>query len=282
MRLAGAAAVACLMGTGSFSGAAAFELGPDDYVEFWREFTAPERSRRFPGRAAPATLGVASGFGLERGTIVVGAAATNARDRGKGGNPDGSFALGIGLSDPRDKVGIDFVLSSTSVGDPRDGLQGILGEGGFLAEGSLALKFSRELEIVGTDTRFSVAVGAANLLPWGSAEEVGVNYFIVGTALTNLHLLDGPAFPVNLTLGVGSAVSGVERDPGLFAGIGMGVTERMAMSVGWLGDEWIVGATIYPLSSGRMQISIAAGDVTQQNSEGRILLTMGYSWGGVF
>jgi hypothetical protein len=282
MKVAWAVSIACLMCTSYLGGAAASELEPDEYIEFWRQFTYPDSSLTFPNRAAPATIGITSGFGLRRGTVVLGVAATNARDRGKPGNADGSFALGFGFGDPRDTIGIDLVVSSTSTGDPRAGLRGLMGNEGILAEGSFGFKLAREFKIDGIDARFSFAVGAANLLPWGSPEEVGENYFIVGTALSNLKLLDGPTFPVNLTFGVGSAISALEREPGIFGGIGVGVTQRMSMSLGWLGDEWIVGATFYPVRSSRMQVSIAAGDITQRTSDGRILLSVGYSWGGVF
>jgi hypothetical protein len=273
---------AICLGTGSLSAQETEISSADAYVAFWEGLAREAGALPAASRSSPSPIGVASGFGLGRGTLVFGGAATNARERGSAGSFDGSFAIAAGFGSPRTGVGFEIVVGSTSTGDPRDGISGVLGDGGVFAEGNLSFKLSRELTPAPFGQTFSVSFGAANALSWGTPSEVDTNYFLAATSLFDLQITDGPAYPVNVTLGLGSAVSNLERDPGVFFGIGVGLTERLSASASWMGDEVIVGASLSPWDSGRFQISLAAGDVTQRVSEGRVILAIGYVWDGMY
>lgn len=248
--------------------------GPADAEAYLAQLRALARQAG-TWRAAPApraaTVGIVSGFGLRHGTAFAAGALTNRRER-TGSDVDASAAIGLGFGDPYNAIGIDLTLGLVSTTPPwsRRGNNSVLGE-----DGNISLRLHRNIGSVFPGSTTSVAIGAGNLVSWGDARNVPTNYFLASSTIANLAIADR-VFPTNLTLGYGTAIRNLERDPGLFAGIGVGVNSWLSVGASWVGDEWIAGINLFPRISDRVdvQVGLQYADVTRRVSRGRVNLTV--------
>lgn len=222
--------------------------------------------------AAPprvATLGVASGFGLPRGAAVLSAAATDRRERRAGRRDfDGSVAAALGLGTLAGWQAT-AVLGLTSV-TPSE----------FADSGTLGVQFSRGAEGQLGRGQSSVAVGFGNLLRWGDSRDLRPSAFVAASTVQPLGAEGGAT--VMATLGYGSAVAGQGRRPAAFAAAGVGLRGGVAASLGWAGDEVVGGVTFWPGASGRAQVSLGVGDVTNRLGGRRLLVSVSLGVPGLF
>ena len=220
-----------------------------------------EAQRQRPGRVA--IFGIPSGFGAPKGYGFVSAAATNRRDRGRLGAWDASLAFGVGLGNATTGVGITPIVDITSVSPYHFGESGKLG-----------IRVSRALPSRGA-WQMSVAVDANNLLTWGDSNVLDTEMSIAVSAIR-----PGDArgrYPVMLTLGYGTGVSGIGTAPDFFAGAGVGLRRNLGLSLGWYGDEAIAGASLWPHPDRNLLISFGIGDITNAVSGRRFLMAVSFA-----
>jgi hypothetical protein len=230
----------------------------DGYLTALRKFTQPDRK--------PVSVGVPSGFGASGGRIFGSVAYTNHdRNTGVANDNDGSIAFGIGLGDPTNGLGFELVVGITSVSTA------YWGDGNFGDEGNVSIKLHQSIGGLPGATSASIAFGVGNLGGWGSTQDLPRNYYLSYSQVSDMTLA-GQVYPFNATLGYGSAISGVDRDPGAFASIGFGLTEQASMGLGWLGDELHIGAVYFPTLWKSASIAVTYADATQRHSEGGRLI----------
>lgn len=251
------------------------------YLADLRALAAQQQNRvQTQGVPLPPTIGVPSGFGLGHGSIGFGAAFTNMRNRTIR-DLDGSAAISFGFGNAREAVGVEVTLGLVSLTPPwsRRGNHAVLGE-----DGNLSIKLFREFHNTDTGQVRALAIGASNALRWGDPKTVPVNYYIAGSTSFTVPWGGNATRPGMLTLGLGSAVRNIERDPGFFGGIAIGLTPSLSVGASWLGDEAIIGAHLSP-QIGRMnlQLGLYYADATRRVSpSGRFILTIGTSVQGLY
>lgn len=253
-------------------GAAMLSLWPlpsfaQDAEAFLTELrTLAEQQRKLtrPARTPQAsTVGVASGFGLGHGDVGLGAAFTNQRDR-VGNNWDGSAAVSFGFGDARDGVGVGVHW-------------GLVGLDPLLTDGNLSFTLHKILDHPGSGRVSAVAIGASNAISWGDPTATPVNYYVAGSTTFSIPWLEATTRPGMFTLGVGSAVKNIERDFGVFGGVGIGITPWMSGGVSWLGDEAIIGAQFTPQIGeiDNVNFGLYYADATHRvSTSGRIILSI--------
>ncbi len=238
------------------------------YLEELRQL-AQQQGLRADSLAAPRAMNVAipSGFGLSHGSVGLGAAITNMRERVIK-DPDGSGAISLGFGNAQTAVGVELTLGLVSTKLPwrREGSESVLGE-----DGNLSIKLFREFHHTDSGRVSALAIGVGNAIAWGDPQNVPANYFIAGSTTFFVPWLGDTTRPGMATLGAGTAVKNQERDPGVFAGIGLGITSWAAAGVSWSGDEVIAGMTFFPKISNTvdLQIGLSYADVTRRVSDGR-------------
>lgn len=218
---------------------------------------------RAPVARRVSLFGIPTGFGAPRGVWFVSAAATNKRDRIWPNDWDASFAIGFGLGDPVNGIGITPVLDITSVSPHHFGESGKLG-----------VKFSREMAF-GAQWRGAVGLDVDNLATWGDSRSLDTEWSLSLSAVRP----GGPEFPypVLLSAGYGSGVKARSSDPGWFAGAGIGLGEAWGLSLGWYGDEAIAGLNLWTGRERNLQISLGVGDITNNVDGRRLLLAASFS-----
>lgn len=218
--------------------------------------------RRVEAAPRVGILGVASGFGLARGEVVVAGALTDRRDRGRRGDWDGSVALaaGVGRIGP---VGATALVTITSVTPAKFG-----------ASGTVGLAFDTAIPS-GPATVAGAAVAVGNLVRWGDSAGLPVT---VNAALSAARgfTIGGRPVTALATLGWGTGIADLGRRPGAFAGIGIGLSPRLAVSAAWAGDEAILGLTGWFGPEGAGQVSIGLADVTNVQNGQRFLFSVGW------
>lgn len=259
-RLGRAAVVAALLAIGTGLPAAAQDSDAG-YLSALRKFTQTDRKA--------VSVGVPSGFGTSGGRIFGSIAYTNQdRNTGIADDDDGSMALGLGLGDPQAALGLEVVLGITSVSTS------FWGDGTFGDEGNIALKLHRAVPGLFGATSASLSLGVSNLAGWGATQDLPRNYYLAYSQVSDVTLA-GQVYPVNTTLGYGSAISGIDREPGGFASVGVGLTEQVSLGLGWLGDELQVGAVYFPSRWKATSIAVTYADATRRNSEsGRLIVAL--------
>lgn len=233
--------------------------------------TAAQAASALPGPAqslgmlvAPppsvSTFGINSGFGLPGGSAFAAGALTDTRDR-VGSDADGSGAIGVGFGDARTSVGADLSVGIISV-DPQD----------FGEDGNVNARVFRQLPGLTDGGVSGVAVGVSNGFRWGDAKDIDRNYFISGSTIINLRPNSG-YIPLMISAGYGTAIKNIERDPAVFAGVGVGLSARFSASVSWGGDEWLAGVGIRPFLRHNGQVTVGVGDATNRLDGRRWIVT---------
>lgn len=246
----------------------------EEFLVELRALAAQQESRATtPPRIAHAsTLGVPSGFGLGQGNIGLGASFTNRRDR-TGTSWDGSGVVSFGFGDPRETIGAEAVLGLVSLTPPwrRIGNSSVLGE-----DGNISFKLFREFQNARAGYVSAVSVGASNAVRWGDPRTVPVNYYVAGSTIFTAPWGGNTTRMGMVTLGVGSSVRNIERDPGVFGGVALGLTPWMSVGASWLGDEAIIGTNFTPkIGRSNFQLGLYYGDATRRVSpSGRLILSV--------
>lgn len=234
------------------------------YLDTVRRLTAPEPK--------PVSVGVPSGFGAARGLVFASVAYTDQdRNTGVADDEDGSIAIGFGFGNPAEAIAVEVTIGITSVST------GAWGDGIFGDSGNMGLKLHRQVTGPASARIAALALGVNNLLSWGETADVPQNVYIAYSQISDLRF--GQAIlPMNVTLGGGSAISNVDRDPGVFASVGLGLSPDFSAGLGWYGDEWHVGAVYFPHFMPAVSIALTHADATRINSpEGRWIVSLNYA-----
>jgi len=187
----------------------------------------------------------------------------NRRDRVRLGDWDGVVVLCFGLGDAIRSVWVTPVIDITSVTPSKFGTSGKIG-----------VQLSRQVPL-SSGWRGSVALDLANLITWGDSNVLDVEYGIAFSAVRPA----GPqaALPLMLSLGYGTGVADRGTTDGLFAGVGLGLSDSYGASLAWYGDEAIAGLSIWPTDEKNVQLSVGIGDITNRVGGRRLLLSLSVS-----
>lgn len=201
--------------------------------------------------------GIPGGFGLPAGVGHVGLGVTDRRDRRRRGDWDGSIALALGFGDADRALGVTALVEITSVSAFHFGQSGKAG-----------LSFHRNVPL-GSEWRGAVALEARNLVRWGDSAVLEPEWGLAASAVRS------GTTPVMLSLGYGSAVSDFGLEPGWTAGIGLGLSDRMGVSLAWNGDEVIGGLNLWLDQPQGLSASLQFGDMLNQQDGRRLVLSVG-------
>ena len=178
------------------------------------------------------TAAIPSGFGLYGGVMALSASVSYAERERTGPNPthwDASVAASAGFGNPVSGLGVDFGVNITSTRN--------FGESGYLSLGTSRL-FQVSEGVVG-----GVALRADYLAPWGDISAVDPTYSLVSSFL---GASGGTPYMVSVGIGTGWNQNATARDVRGAIGFGMNVAPDWAVSVGYVGEESIIGAVWEP------------------------------------
>lgn len=182
---------------------------------------------------------------------------------------DGSAIVGVGFGNANDGVGLQFATHLVSLPN------------GFGDAGYFSLKASTRIASGAAPTYASATV--SHLGTWG----INANDDPTGTiALTRFAGWSlGSAeeiYPVMMTLGAGTNVSNFGHDAGMFGGFGIGLTEYMAASLAWTGDEVSLGGSFKIKGLDDMFLSLSFDDALNDRGFQRVTLSIGYQFPNLF
>lgn len=207
-------------------------------------------------------IGIASGFGLARGEAVLGAALTDRRDRRRRGDWDGSVALAWGIG-RAGGIGATALVTVTSVTPSKFGASGT---GAVILDAALPAW-------PGAQAGASLTFG--NLVRWGDSAGLAPTANGAVSVVAPVTLA-GWDTTLMATAGWGTGVSDLGRAPGGFAGIGLGLTPRLAVSAAWAGDEAVVGVLGWLGPDGAAQVALGLADATNARNGQRFLFSIGW------
>lgn len=175
------------------------------------------------------TPGVPSAFGLAGGGVGISLSGSFGPQRGSSGEDtrfDASSGVTFGFGNPVTGVGVQSGIALTSFRD--------FGASGYLTLGVHKMFQSSDAGI------YSVALNASHIAPWGDSEALDPGISLLGSYLTSF----GSNFAL-VTVGVGNDMNDERDVQGIF-GVGVGVGESYAVSIGQVGDRTSIGLTVSP------------------------------------
>jgi len=224
-----------------------------------------------PAAAAPGvSLGAPAGFGASWGQAFIGGGyVSNSQTSSRS---DGSIVAGIGLGNAEKYAALEVDAAIISV-NPTDG--------GFGADGNFALKLHHTF----AQSLMGVAVGAENIVSWGSAktQQVAVYGAISKGFLLRPNNPSNP-MPIFLTAGVGSgrfmtiSQQDAKRDTvGPFGAISWWVLPRVSVILDLAQDQNNAGVSFVPLKHIPISMTLGAGNITRKRtSRMSFIATAGY------
>lgn len=174
------------------------------------------------------TPGVPSGFGLAGGVAAVSVSGSYGSSRGGPDDTrfDASTALTLGFGNPVTGVGLQGGVNLTSFRN-------------FGASGFFTLGAHKMFQTSGKGI-YSVALTGSQIAPWGDSADQEIAMQIVGSYLTSV----GGRLAL-FTLGAGNDSDGENSVIGMI-GAGIGITDRVAVSVGQVDQRTSLGLTFSP------------------------------------
>lgn len=220
----------------------------------------------------PSTYGIPSGFGLSRGQGYIAGSITNHRTEDSEAASeqfDGSYAFGIGLLNPRSHLGVDATLGilSSTPGDQDEA-------------GNFSFKLHKQL--INKHGPYGVAIGANNVAPWGDPEAIKTSYYVAVSQLLTQTRTTLVKPDLMLSAGFSDGAKNGGRDTGLYFGIGAKFSETGSISGSWSGDEFVTGLSFQPQLNRPIIISTGIADLTDQNDDRRILVSVTYALTNLF
>lgn len=197
--------------------------------------------------------------GLAFGTLAYTTRRDSRSDQGRFlDSADGSLALGFGLGDASDLVGAQFTINVSSLKDD------------FGDSGSLGVRLSRE--VPGALVPTYAALSFDRLAGWGDAEGVDPAASLI---VTSFPSLDAPwgTLPLMVTLGVGTHVANARQDPGVFAGVGVGLTRNLGASLAWTGESVTLAGAVRFEAVPSLRLTAGVDDLFDQVDGRRLTLT---------
>ena len=206
-------------------------------------------------------IGVPLATGAPAGVGFVSLSGTTRRNPGTR-DIDGSAALGFGLGNP-DRLGVQLSAHITS-------LTAAFGDSGYLA-----VKLSHRLASAPQPTFVGLTID--HLVPWGDATLATTGVSLALTSFATITAVDGQRYPVIWSMGVGNKLRQSRTEPGIFAGLGFGVTKTLGASIALSGDEMELGVAWRPAGSDRIAIAASLSDAFDQNNHRRITVAVSYA-----
>lgn len=202
------------------------------------------------------TAAVPSGFGLHDNTFALSISGTYGQWRGGAGSDrvDASAALSFGFGNAVRGVGIQADVNMTSFRN-------------FGASGYLALTAHRMFQLDSAGV-YSVALSASHLAPWGNSAWVDPGYSLV---MSHLFGLDGRL--AMATVGLANNLNDARDLEGVF-GFGVALSDEWAGSVGWAGNQSVLGASWRP---GELGGAVVSFSVRGLEDESRRLVGLDFS-----
>lgn len=205
-------------------------------------------------------VGIATGTVAPRGLAF--ASLSGATDS-PSGNVDGSLALGLGFGSAEESLGVQVTAQITSLTDA------------FADSGYLSLKISRRLG----DQPLYLAIQGDHLLNWGDSTLIDPSAKVALTYFTSVQTASG-TFPVMMTLGAGTKVRNFNTEPGVFAGVGVGLSQNLGASVSWTGDYVDLGLGFKV--SDQISMTATLADVFDQKDRRRASFSVNYTFRNLF
>ena len=226
--------------------------------------TAPVASPRDQEGNFASTVGIPSGFVMPRGSAFVAAAISDTRERIFGQGLDGSAAIGLGFGNAASGLGFEATLGISSV-SPHD----------FGDSGSIDLKYGTAIPSPFAGGVAGLSLGVTRAIAWGEMENEDAGIYFVASSTFDLPL-GRTVLPGLISLGYGTNIGTSEGTDGAIFGVGVALMEELSFGVSWYGDELVAGATLRVQMSRSFgaQIGVSYGDVLQENSNGRWVLSV--------
>ncbi len=191
-------------------------------------------------------------------------------DRRSGTFPedDASGAVGFGLGLGDGLVDLQFTANVISFEDD-------FGDSGYFS-----IKASHRLDDGGGVPTY-VAIGADLLGPWGDTEGTDPGFNLALTTFPVIQL-GGASYPLMITLGGGDKVSDYGTEQGVFAGIGIGLSETVGTSIAFNGDNFDLGGSFRFKALENWGFTAGLGDVFDQDDRQRVILSVNWIAANVF
>jgi hypothetical protein len=187
--------------------------------------SAQSMAQNFVGTAALPT-----GFGLYPNTVSISVSGSYGQWRDGVGSTrfDASTVLSYGLGDPVAGIGVQVDINVTSIRN-------------LAASGYVSLTAHRMFQTSQAGV-YSVAVNATHLAPWGNAARLDPGFSVIGSYLTGIN----GRLTVS-SLGLTTTLNDARRIE-MIAAFGMGLGDDWAVSLGWAGNQSVIGTTWQPVT----------------------------------
>lgn len=180
---------------------------------------------------------------------------------------DGSAAVGFGVGVGEDLVDLQFTAHITSLEDD------------FADSGFFGVRASKRIDGGALPTYIGAAV--RNIAPWGDAEDNDLDYSASLTAFP-VARIGGDVYPFMVTVGAGTGIRDFYEGSGLFAGVGVGLTESLGASVAYNGDNFDVGASFRIPGINSLGFNLILNDAFDQDDRRRVILSVNWIAQNVF
>ena len=212
-------------------------------------------------------IGVPLATGAPGGMGFASLSGTTRRNPGSS-DADGSAAIGLGFGNADSLVGVQVSAHITSLTDN-------LGDSGYLA-----MKLSRRIGAAATPTYVGLTID--HLVPWGDATVRDPGASVAVTRFSRLPGANGAVYPLILSLGAGTNLSEDQTRPGVFAGLGVGLTPAFGASLALNGDSVELGAAWRPPGLRNVALAVALSDALDWHDHRRVTLSVSYAMPGLF
>lgn len=215
----------------------------------------------------PALFGIPTAVAPRRATIFSGLTYANPRGGVSGSGGDGDFSAGYSLGNPLDGIGLTLGLVVTGL-DP------------FGDAGSFSLTASRLLRAEGNSATFAGA-SVSNLFAWGVNSDRSEMYSAYVSHLIGLDI-GTIEIPIQVTIGYGtdntaSSDGSGRLSDGVFAGVGVGLSEVLSVGLSGTRTQLNIGATLN-LPGLKLSPTFGVFDVTDNTGRRQFSLSVGYSF----
>jgi hypothetical protein len=206
-----------------------------------------------------------SAFGANMGDAFLGLSGTTA---GKTRNViDGGTSLGFGLGDSQKLVGLEFAYNNNSIRK-------------FGSNGSFDLKAHRIVYAKGTN-QVGVAAGWNTFANYGTDPTGPSSAYGVVTSYSLLKPNDSVnKMPISFSAGVGGgSFRQGNASTGVFGGVGVQVHPQIGVGLGWSGVGLNLGASLVPVPTIPLTITLQGVDLTDNSTGGTIFaFSIGYGF----
>ena len=210
-----------------------------------------------------------TGFGLGWGQIGIGLGYVN---HWIGTNDDDGFGLvAMGFGDPK-KVALTANVLIDSIG----------GDDPFAKNGTAGFKLSHEF----ADGRSAVAVGVANVIPWGVFNDYANSYYAVGTHVFNLTGSEMRPLPLVVSAGIGTGAFSSPEDfqadkesVNGFGSVALKVLPYASIIADWTDSDLAMGVSVSPFAKIPVVLGASMMNVVgEDDSSKAFLLTAAFGF----